>query len=62
MVSQDVGVDGNKKIKGRKRRVMVNSLGLLLGVVVTAAKVGDSQGFQLLLEKINRTYAKGIKG
>jgi transposase len=52
MISQDVGVDGNKKVKGRKRHTMTDGLGLLLAVVVTAANVADSQGLRLLLEKV----------
>ena len=52
MISEDIGVDGNKKVKGRKRHIMVDSLGLLLVVVVTAANVADSQGLRLLLNKI----------
>jgi putative transposase len=35
------GYDGNKKIKGRKRHIIVDTLGLLLAVVVTAANVDD---------------------
>ncbi len=35
------GYDGNKKIKGRKRHIIVDSLGLLLAVSVTAANVSD---------------------
>lgn len=52
MISQDVGVDGNKKVKGRKRHIMADGLGLLLAAVVTAANVTDSQGLRLLLEKV----------
>ena len=48
---QDVGFDGNKKIKGRKRHTLVDTLGLLLAVVVTAANVDDRQGFITLLER-----------
>ena len=48
--NQDVGFDGNKKIKGRKRHTLVDTLGLLLAVVVTAANVDDRQGFMTLLE------------
>jgi putative transposase len=33
------GYDGGKQIKGRKRHVLVDTLGLLLSVVVTAASV-----------------------
>jgi putative transposase len=35
------GYDGNKKIDGRKRHIIVDTLGLLLAVVVTAASVDD---------------------
>jgi putative transposase len=36
-----VGYDGGKKIKGRKRHIVVDTLGLLLAVVVTAANLDD---------------------
>jgi putative transposase len=35
------GYDGAKKIDGRKRHIVVDTLGLLLAVVVTAANVND---------------------
>ena len=37
-------VDGGKRVKGRKRHLLVESMGLLLAVVVTAAKISDQQG------------------
>ena len=37
------GYDGGKKVQGRKRHVVVDSLGLLLAVVVTAADVDDAK-------------------
>jgi putative transposase len=36
-----VGYDGGKRIKGRKRHIVVDTLGLLMMVVVTAASVDD---------------------
>src|SRR3954451_2029845 len=39
----DKGFDNGKKVKGRKRHIWVDSLGLLLAVVVTAADVHDSR-------------------
>jgi putative transposase len=36
------GFDNGKKVKGRKRHLWVDSLGLLLAVVVTAANVHDA--------------------
>jgi len=35
------GYDGGKKIKGRKRHLLVDTLGLLLAVVITSAQVDD---------------------
>jgi hypothetical protein len=43
------GYDAVKKIKGRKRHILVDTLGLLLNVVVHPADVQDRDGaFQLL--------------
>jgi transposase len=43
------GFDGGKQINGRKRHVVVDTLGLLLGVMVTAADAGDRAAAQVLL-------------
>lgn len=48
------GYDGNKKIKGRKRHLLVDSLGNLLAVVVSAANVDDREGAKALLSKVER--------
>jgi putative transposase len=42
----ECGHDGAKKIKGRKRHIVVDTLGLLLAVVVTAGNVDDAAGAQ----------------
>ncbi len=42
------GYDGGKRVKGRKRHLAVDTLGLLLVVVVTAANVGDRTGARLV--------------
>ena len=47
-----VGYDGGKKIKGRKRPILVDSLGLLLAVVVTAANLDDGTYASLVLAKL----------
>jgi putative transposase len=44
MVSQEVGFDSGKSIKGRKRFVSVDTLGLVLRVWVGAANVGEREG------------------
>ncbi|MGW4825888.1 IS5 family transposase [Streptomyces sp. NPDC004227] len=46
------GFDGGKLVNGRKRHVVVDTLGLLLGVMVTAADVGDRTAAQVLLAQV----------
>ena len=44
------GYDGNKKIRGRKRHLLVDTEGLVLKAKVHSAKVPDQDGLRLLLE------------
>jgi transposase len=44
------GVDMGKRIKGRKRHIAVDVLGLLLVVIITAASVQDSAGGKRVLD------------
>ena len=46
------GYDVHKATKGRKRHILVDSMGLILAVVVTAANVTDRQGALLIFDKI----------
>jgi len=46
------GYDAGKKVNGRKRHILVDTLGLLLAVVVTAASVQDRDGARLLLSRL----------
>jgi putative transposase len=43
------GFDAGKKVKGRKRHLLVDTLGLLIAVVVTSANVQDYHGTKLVL-------------
>lgn len=45
------GIDAGKKIVGRKRSIITDTLGLLLAVLVTAAGVQDSAAGQTLLDQ-----------
>lgn len=49
-----VGIDGGKLIKGRKRHILVDTLGLILMVVVTAANVSDPQGARLIFSRLQQ--------
>jgi putative transposase len=46
------GYDGNKKIKGRKRHLLVDTLGLLVAVLITGANVDDGAAAPQLLCRI----------
>lgn len=48
------GYDGGKKIKGRKRHIAVDTLGLLLAVVVTSAAVDDAAAAPQLCAQLQR--------
>jgi putative transposase len=45
---RECGTDGGKKVYGRKRHILVDTLGLLIAVVVTAANVDDARAAQQL--------------
>ncbi len=45
------GYDSHKKVNGRKRHLLVDTLGLLIGVVVTAASAQDRVGAAMLLKR-----------
>jgi putative transposase len=51
----EAGFDGAKKITGRKRHIAVDTLGLLLAVVVTAASVDDAAAAPDVLSQLNAT-------
>jgi putative transposase len=48
------GYDGGKKITGRKRHIVVDTLGLLLAVVVTSAAVDDAAAAPQALAQLQR--------
>src|SRR5262245_50703061 len=49
------GYDGGKNISGRKRHITVDTVGLLLAVLVTAASVDDAAATPALLGQLDRT-------
>lgn len=54
------GYDGNKKVKGRKRHVLVDTMGNLLEVLVGAANQSDRNGAKALFEKVETMIAKQL--
>ena len=45
------GYDGAKSVNGRKRHLLVDTLGLVLSVLVTSANVPERKGLSRLLQK-----------
>jgi putative transposase len=52
------GSDSGKRVKGRKRHILVDTLGLLLEGVVTSAAVSDPTGAKLLLKRLGGACKK----
>lgn len=46
------GYDGAKKVGGRKRHILINTLSLLLKAHVHAGDIADRDGAQLILERL----------
>ncbi|MES2389254.1 MAG: IS5 family transposase [Bacteroidota bacterium] len=51
MINEEKGLDGNKKINGRKRQVLTDTLGLIWSAYVHAANEHDSKAGCILLER-----------
>lgn len=51
------GYDAGKKINGRKRHAIVDTMGLLLIMVVTVASMQDRDGAKLALERLQEKLA-----
>ena len=65
-ISSHTGVDGNKKLKGRKRHIVTDTLGLVLGVITTSANAHDgTEGKKIfgkienLLHRVKKVFADG---
>lgn len=52
------GYDAGKKIKGRKRHILVDTIGLLLVVVVHAADIQDRDGAKLVLKQAKDLFPR----
>lgn len=51
-VGGEHGFDGGKKINGRKRHILVDTMGNLLKVIAHAANIGERDGAKLLLDQL----------
>lgn len=51
-VADECGYDAGKKIKGRKRHIVVDTVGLLLAVVVLRADIQDGEAARAVLKRV----------
>jgi transposase len=49
------GFDAGKKVNGRKRHIVVDTMGLLLAVIITTASVQDRDGARRVLDRLRVT-------
>jgi putative transposase len=52
------GYDSGKKVKGRKRHILVGTMGLLLMILVHPGNVQDRDGAKLLLTKAKQCFSR----
>lgn len=52
------GYDAGKKVNGRKRHIIVDTIGLLLAIVVHAASIQDRDGAKLVFRKLKGKFPR----
>ncbi len=58
---EERGFDADKKVSGRKRHIVVDTLGLLLVVIVTSASVQDQDAARLVLRELYRRFRDSMR-
>ena len=57
-MTQQKGYDGGKKIQGRKRHTVTDTMGFIMAVVVHCADIQDRVGARLVLEQLRFKYPR----
>lgn len=58
VIGGERGYDAGKKINGRKRHILVDTIGMVLVVVVHAASIQDRDGARMVLEKARGRFSR----
>ena len=58
---EEIGVDGFKKIKGRRRHILVDVLGIILGCKVCAGNTPDADGGIKILEHLKKDFENSLE-
>jgi putative transposase len=57
-MTTEKGYDGNKKINGRKRHIITDTLDFLMTIVIRDANINDREGEKLLLKNVKYKYPR----
>jgi putative transposase len=57
-VTEEKGLDGNKKVAGRKRFILTDTLGLIIGILIVAANTGERSGAEQLFREARGKYPR----
>ena len=60
-MTREKGYDGGKKIQGRKRHIVTDTMGFILAVVVHSAYLQDREGAKLVLHELRFKYPRLVK-
>jgi putative transposase len=52
------GYDAGKRINGRKRHIIVDTIGLIIGLLVHTADIQDREGAKLLFERVTNCFPR----
>lgn len=58
VIGGERGYDAGKKVNGRKRHLLVDTIGMVMMVVVHAAGIQDRDGARILLEKTKARFTR----
>lgn len=56
--AEEKGYDAGKKVSGRKRHLLVDTMGLIIAIVVHSAGIQDYDGARPMLEQVRKTRPK----
>lgn len=60
-VTKEKGIDGNKRVQGRKRFIVTDTLGLILAISVCPANTGEREGAKLVMQELRFRYPRLVK-
>ena len=55
------GFNGNKKVEGRKRFIITDTLGFIISLGITQGNIGERAGAKLAIEKLGNRFVRLTK-